>query len=365
MVKALIINDSLEKTMRMLYSFWGFITPLEKNSVVNTPDGERGNRVDFVNELLKRGHTPIQLQKLRDDEQYPGVEYSDSGFPDGDILYVEWRWPTWKNSGEEPSEPDYTRQCQVLDHYHEQGIPIVIVDGDLKMTPEEELRWPNAILADACVSPQHQTRKRITIPWCNYMKRYFEPVEYSYNYTYVGNNYEREEPFAEYYTGASGRLRMLGIQTSIYGNWLQKSPERTDPALLISRTPYATFGPRLAYKDIFSVLNSSITVTHITKPSYTPFGNITGRFFEAIKSNVPALIPIEFQHAIPVGLSDGALLVNSSDDVVEKVKWLSTLGAGERKALVDAQEEALRTVIDPRPEYRADLLEHILGDYRT
>ena len=55
--------------MRVLYSFWGFITPLEKNSIVDTPDGERGNRVDWVNELLKRGHTPIQLQKMRDDHQ--------------------------------------------------------------------------------------------------------------------------------------------------------------------------------------------------------------------------------------------------------------------------------------------------------
>ena len=164
--------------MRVLYSFWGFITPLEKNSVVNTPDGERGNRVDWVNDLLKSGHTPIQLQRMRDDEQYPGVEYDDKGFPDGDILYVEWRWPTWKNSGASAVEPDYNRQCEVLDYYHEQGLPIVIVDGDLKMTPDEERRWPNAIFADACVAPQHQTRKRITIPWCNYMKRYFAPVEY-------------------------------------------------------------------------------------------------------------------------------------------------------------------------------------------
>ena len=350
--------------MRVLYSFWGFITPLEKNSVVDTPDGERGNRVDWVNELLKRGHTPIQLQKLRDDEQYTGVEYDDTGYPAGDVLYVEWRWPTYKNSGTNPAEPDYNRQCAVLDYYHEQGIPIVIVDGDLKLTPEEELRWPNAILADACVAPQHQTRKRITIPWCNYMKRYFDPVEYSYNYTYVGNNYEREDPFEKYYTGPSASLRHQGIQTMIYGNWLSKSPERIDPAVLLAQAPHVAFGARLAYKDIFSVLNSSITVTHITKPSYTPYGNITGRFFEAIKSNVPALVPIEFHHAIPVGLADKSLLVESTEDIIKKVKWIATLGANARKALVDAQEEALRTVIDPRPEYRADLLEHILGDYR-
>jgi len=351
--------------MRVLYSFWGFITPLEKNSIVDTPDGERGNRVDWVNELLKRGHTPIQLQKMRDDEQYLGVEYDDSGFPDGDILYVEWRWPTWKNSGQNPAESDYNRQCEVLDYYHEQGIPIVIVDGDLKMTPEEELRWPDAILADACVDPQHQTRKRITIPWCNYMKRYFDPVEYSYNYTYVGNNYEREYQFGKYYIDPSRYLREEGIQTTIYGNWLQKSPERVDPGELLAKTPCVAFGPRLAYKDIFSVLNSSITVTHITKDAYTPFGNITGRFFEAIKSNVPALIPIEFRHALPVGLKGGALVVETADDVIDKVKWISTLSATERKALVDEQEEALRTVIDPRPEYRTDLLEHIVGDYQA
>ncbi len=349
--------------MKVLYSFWGFITPLEKNSMVNTPDGERGNRVDFVNELLSRGHEVVQLQKMRDDEQYPGVQYDATGFPDGDVLYVEWRWPTWKNSGENPQESDYTRQCELLDYYHEQGMTIIIHDGDLKMTPEEELRWPNAILADACVSPQHQTKMRITIPWCNYMKRYFDPVEYSYNYTYVGNNYEREDPFAKYYTGPSAALREQGVQTTIYGNWLNKSPERIDPAELLAQTPNVAFGPRLAYKDIFKVLNESITVTHITKPAYTPYGNITGRFFEAIKSNVPALVPIEFKHAIPVGLSDGTLLVESTEDVVKKVKWISTLSASERKTLVDAQEAALRTVIDPSPQYRVSLIEHLIGDW--
>ena len=348
--------------MRVLYSFWGFITPLEKNSIVNTPDGERGNRVDFVTELMKRGHVPIQLQKMRDIERYPGVEYDDVGFPDGDILYVEWRWPTWKNSGDDIFESDYTRQCKVLDYYHDKGIPIIIHDGDLKMTPEEELRWPNAVLADACVNSRQQTRERITIPWCNYMKRYLDPVEYSYNYTYVGNNYERDDQFQKYYISSSRSLRDRGIQTSIYGNWLQKSPERKDPKELLQGTPYVAFGPRLAYKDIFGVLNSSITVTHITKDAYTPYGNITGRFFEAIKSNVPALVPIEFKHALPVGLN-GQLVVESTRDVISKVNWLSSLNAEQRKALVDEQEEALRTVIDPSPEYRVDLLEHILGDY--
>jgi hypothetical protein len=351
----------MEIGMRVLYSFWGFITPLEKNTIVNTPDGERGNRVDFVKELQGRNHTIIQLQKMRDEEPYSGVEYSPAGFPDGDIVYCEWRWPTWKNVGKDPQESDYARQCEVLDYYHAAGVPIIIHDGDLKMTPKEERRWPNAVLADACVNSQYQTRRRITIPWCNYMQRYFEPVEYSYNYTYVGNNYEREHQFAKYYTDPSRHLREQGIQTMIYGNWLQKSPERKDPSVILAETPNVAFGPRLAYKDIFGTLNSSIAVTHITKDSYTPFGNITGRFFEAIKSNVPALIPVEFKHAIPVGLADKSLLVVSAQDVVRKVKWISGLNANQRKALVDAQEEALRTVIDPHPGARVDLLEGLCG----
>ncbi len=347
--------------MRVLYSFWGFITPLEKNSMVNTPDGERGNRVDFVRELQSRDHTVIQLQKMRDEEQFPGVEYSPVGFPDGDIVYCEWRWPTWKNSGNNPQESDYTRQCEVLDHYHAAGVPIIIHDGDLKMTAEEEQRWPNAVISDACVNPRMLTRKRISIPWCNYMQRYFSPVEYSYNYTYVGNNYERENQFKKYYVDPSTPLRESGIQTYVCGNWLARSPEREDPGVRITNAPNVAFGPRLAYKDIFSVLNSSITVTHITKDDYTPFGNITGRFFEAIKSGVPALIPWEYEHARPVGLSDESLIVRSSEDVVKKTKWISTLSANDRLGLVNLQEEALRTVIDPRPEARVDLLEQLCG----
>lgn len=344
--------------MKVGFSFWGFLTPLEKNSYVNTPDGERGNRVDFVDELLKRGHQVVRLQKMRDDEPYPGVTTDDSGYPDVDVVYCEWRWPTWKNVGPNPAESDYSRQCNLLDHYHKKGVPIIIHDGDLKMTPDEELRWPNAILSDACVAPRVQTRSRITVPWCNYMKRYFEPVEGSYSYTYVGNNYERDVQFNKYYTDPSRRLRELGIQTTIYGNWLQRSPERKDPREIISAFPYVAFGGRLSYKDIFPAFNNSVAVTHITKDDYLPYGNITGRFFEAIKSGVPALIPYEYVHARPVGLND-ELIVKSSGEVVEKLKWLFGLSKEQRTNLVNEQEKALRTVIDPRPEARADLLERV------
>ena len=344
--------------MKIGFSFWGFLAPFEKNSYVNTPDGTRGDRIDFVEEMKARGHEVVRLQQMREEELYPGTSVESESFPDIDVLYCEWRWPTWKNSGKNPAEPDYVRQLKVLDYYHSLGTPIVIHDGDLKMTPEEEERWPNAILADPCVVPQSQTRPRLSIPWVNNMRRLYSASEGSYNYTYVGNNYERDEQFAKYYANPSKELRNLGVQTTVHGNWLQRSPERKDPSEIIRTCPTIAFGARLSYRDIFSVLNSSITVTHITKDEYMPYGNITCRFYEAILSEVPALIPHEYVHARPMGLGE-ILTIKSSDDVVKKVNWLFSLSKKDRKELVDLQERALRGVIDPRPSTRVDFLERV------
>lgn len=347
---------------RLGFSYWGF---LERDSiVVNTPDGERGNRVDFVDEMLKRGHDVTCLQRRREAAPFAGVEYDDLLFPDIDLLYVEHRWPTYKNTPchlYPAAEPDYERQRDLLDHYHAKGVPIVIHDGDLKMTPQEEEAWPNAILTDACITPRVQTRKRISVPWCNYMTRLFQARERPFNYTYVGNNYERDAQFFKYYVDPSRPLREEGIQTSVYGNWLQRSPERKDPSELLRACPSIAFGPRLSYRDIFAVFNDSIAVTHITKSEYTKHGNITGRFFEAVKSGVPAIIPTEYKPAYPVGyLSNMHLVARGSSDVTEIVRELATMDAKTRQQIVDEQERLLRTIIDPRPETRVDLLEAVM-----
>ena len=345
--------------MRILYSFWGFVTPFEKQTVSATPDHYRGGRVDLVDEMQRRGHTVVQVQQRRDDEPYPGVEYDDTGFPEGDVLFVEWRWPTWKNDatigGDRATESDYRRQCALLDHYHAKGVPIIIHDGDLKMTPEEERRWPNAQLADACIKPREQTRSRISMPWASSARRLFKPAEYSYNYTYVGNNYDRDPQFKKYYSQPSRALRSRGIQTKVWGNWLERSPERSDPSVLLRENPNVSFGHRLAYKEIFSIINNSIAVTHITRDDYTPYGNITMRFTEAIQAGVVSLIPSEYVHARPVGLGD--FLVNDPEDIVRAVTRLSTMTASERTDIINQQEMALRQVVDFSPAHKIDLIE--------
>ena len=355
-------NKEIGDRMRIGYSFWGYLTPFEENTIIATPDGERGNRVDFVEEMLKRGHHVTRLQAQRDEKPYKSVAlHADGGFPDVDVAYFEWRWPTWKNDekvgGDRAAEPDYRRQMSCLEHYHKKGVPIIIHDGDLKMTPEEELMFPNAVLTDACANPRVQTRKRLTLPWCNYLNRRTPTTSYSYNYTYVGNNYERDKQFKKYYSMPARGLRDRGVQTMVYGNWLERSPERRDPSELLRENPHVSFGGRLAYNEIFEAFNRSITVTHITKDEYTPYGNITGRFMEGVMSGVVALIPNEYVHARPVGL--GEFVVDSPEDVIRCINVLSGMSAADRAQIVQEQERALRKVVDIRPEHRVDIIEAV------
>lgn len=351
--------------MRVGYSFWGYLTPFEENNMLLTPDGERGNRIDFVDEMLNRGHEVVRLQHQRDEKPYKNVVQSsnpEENFPDVDVAYFEWRWPTWKNDpkigGDNATETDYARQMSCLEHYHKRGVPIIIHDGDLKMTLEEEVKFPNAIIADACVNSRFLSRKRLTLPWCNYLNRRMNPVDYSYNYTYVGNNYERDAQFGKYYSDPSKSLRKSGVQTIVYGNWLDRSPERADPSSLLKGNRHISFGGRLAYNQIFDAFNRSIAVTHITKDEYTPYGNITGRFMEAIMSGVVALIPHEYVHARPVGL-DGEFVVKSRHDVVKRINFLQKLSSKERANIVSDQEGELRSIVDIRPKYRVDILESV------
>jgi hypothetical protein len=223
------------------------------------------------------------------------------------------------------------------------------------MTPEEEERWPNAQLADACIRPREQTRSRISMPWVSSARRLFKPVDYSYNYTYVGNNYDRDPQFKKYYTMPSHALRLRGVQTKVWGNWLERSPERRDPSNLLRENPNIAFGHRLAYKEIFGIINNSVAVTHITRDDYTPYGNITMRFTEAIQAGVVSLIPYEYVHARPVGLKE--FLVNDPEDVVRAVTRLASTSVEERVEIIGQQEQALRKVVDFSPAHKIDLIE--------
>ena len=81
---------------RVGLSYWGFCEDFKAGQIANTPDGHRYGRPVLVDTLTERGHQVIALQDRREEVPYPSLTYHN-GFPDLDILFFEWRWPTYKN----------------------------------------------------------------------------------------------------------------------------------------------------------------------------------------------------------------------------------------------------------------------------
>lgn len=322
---------------RIGISYWGFCEDFTSSNIANTPDGHRYGRPVLVDALRARGHEVVALQERRESDPYPGLTYKSTEYPDLDVLFVEWRWPTYKNSGENKFEPDLDRQIELLDHYSN-DIPTIVWDTDLKMTPDDEERWPNMIVADPTFKPCEFRLKRYVLPFWSDFKPIkpaaTDPVELGY----IGNNYERDEMFMKYYSLPSIKLRGEGVQTKVHGNWLQRSPERDSPEALIGRHPLVSFGPRVGFRESMDLLNSFICTVHITKPRYAVQGFASPRYLENMITNTPALVPCEF--LVP-DLLGSYWTVDSPESVAKKTLELKAFSPLEREAIVLEQRDAL------------------------
>jgi hypothetical protein len=323
--------------MRIGISYWGFCEVFSSSGEAKTPDGHRYGRPIFVDAATTAGHQVYSLQKRREAVPYKNLQY-DEGLPDLDVLFIEWRWPTYKNSGKSKVEPDLDRQTELLQHYHGK-IPIVIWDCDYKVTAEDELAWPHAIIADPAFDPRSLTRKRERLMFWSDWKFLFDPAVVTLEYGYVGNNYERPDAFLRYYSNVSEELRKLGIQTTVHGNWLEISPEREHPVSLIKSHPHISFAPRLNFYDSMKRLNSFICTTHITKPEYAKRGFVSPRYLENVVAGTPALVPAEF--LVPNLLGNEWIAVSSSN-VVNHLKYINGLSYESRVSLVKEQMSSLK-----------------------
>lgn len=322
--------------MKLGLSYWGFCEKFDDCNVAETPDGVRFNRPMLVDEFNRRGHSVHAMQKQRESSPYSGLIYcNDVSFPELDVLFVEWRWPTWKNFGPEHTEPDWDRQVAILDKYCGE-IPVVVWDADFKIRPEDEKRWPEMIIADPALKPRVLTRNRVVLPFYSDWRMLFgnDPIEYSYNYTYVGNNYERDAYFAKYYALPATALRDRGVQTAVWGNWLNKSPERDDPSSILTKYARIAFQGRVGFKDSMMAVRKAICVTHIQKECYFTQGLITPRFHETLACGTPALVPEEC--FIPDILGK-QWCVKSARDVVKRVMLIQQLPSTSRDELVAEQ----------------------------
>ena len=345
--------------MKIGISYWGFCESFEDCRLSQTPDGHRYGRPLLVDELVRRGHEVYALQQRRESKPYEGLIYDECGYPDLDIVFVEWRWPTYKNSGPDKFETDLDRQSSLLDYYCGK-VPVVAWDTDLKMTPEDEARWPEMIVADPTLDPESFRIPRVKMTFWSDFRPLLPASEGSVEFGYVGNNYERKDMFAKYYSLPSQRLRSVGIQTKVWGNWLQRSPEREQPEELISLHPYIAFSDRVGFYDSMHILNNFIATVHITKPRYARQGFVSPRYLENIVVRTPALVPCEFAYSDILGSE--WKVGRESSDTADAVHMLKSASASKREQVVLQQQDSLLKVWDFSLDRVVQFLEAVATD---
>lgn len=358
--------------MKVAISYWGICENFQAHRHVklDTPDGHRYGRPIFVKELLRRGHSVIMMQERREEFCFRhdegtvgahGIEYcmeppahahselGDSSvvgnkFPDIDVLFLEWRWSTYKNDRRHPDhipskyEPDLDRQLELIEFYRNR-CPIIVWDTDLKVTPEDERRWPELILTDPSLETNRLTRDRISLPFWTDWEALLPTSEPYPIVGLVGNNYERAEEFQKFYFNVQSDARAAGLQVSMYGNWLQRSPERESPEALIARNPFVAFNHRMNFFDSMCMMNRFVCTTHVSKPRYYETGFISPRYMEALAMNCPALVP---RAQIVNSILGNDYIVDSGADVFRKAKEMKLLSVEQRAALVNEQRDNMK-----------------------
>lgn len=354
--------------MRIGYSYHGFCQHIANANVANTPDSQRLMRMQFVDQLIDQHDcTVLALQPQREEA---GTLYRIQNMcgerPDIDALFLEWRWPTWKNtlasdrSGwwtpiddlyHAEIEHDWAYQRELIQHYTiERNVPTFIHDLDYKLTYNDRekigLQRKNVFILDPGLSPDGPG-SRISVPnYSNYdpafiaeFRKIFPPNPNPVLYGYIGNNYERDEQFEEYYGKPSKTLRKEGVQTVVYGNWINRSPERCDPGTTLIKYPHIAFPGRVGFSDAMHRLREFGCVTHIGKDEdFAQNHVITIRYHEAALCGVPAFIPACYRHADILGKQ---WVVSDSKDVLDRVRYVKGMSLKERLAAVDGQIESM------------------------
>jgi len=335
--------------MKIGYSYWGFCEEYKDSSFVDTPDGGRFVRPIFVKEALKRGDKVVALQIQREKNPINGLKFSQE-FPKIDVLFIEWRWPTWKNQDQDPKEPDLKRQWELIQYYSKKEIPIIIWECDAKITKTDHnalLNYSkNFIMTMSSLEPYDtQFATFESMPYFMDYNDCSDEVNYrKSNLIYIGNNYEREYQFEKYYYYPSKLYvkHTQGVEpiAEVYGNWLQKSPERLDPSIInMMYGDFVKFGPRVSFKDTLKILNESGITIHILKEEYCKRKMITSRFFEAMYCNLLSFTPEEFE---PVFGQD--FITKGKFDTFIRIKEIfdKKTGSDYYKALVNLQKKIIR-----------------------
>lgn len=302
--------------MRIGYLFRGFLGDIKMDAngnEISTPDGNATYSWSIEYECNKRGYKLIPLGPNLDapaaEREGYGIfssfswavrspsydrmlrrgwtKLSDKKFPELDLVLIEWRWPipgrnTPEDRGTIGFQGDLDRQEEVLRHYSDLGVPIVLWDLDHKITADDEHRWsmvgggggPSIIETSVKPSRQLYERFRVEPPTVidHLLQHKMDDRMPTHHLGYIGSRYERDETIDEWIKPITppGTHR-----AKFWGKW--------EPADEVqARWPGITFAGRIGVRGFYEAYSRVATVPLLAKDSYYKTGFITPRPWEAI-----------------------------------------------------------------------------------
>lgn len=347
--------------MKIGYSFWGFLG----NGITDTPDGGRSHRRPFIDALLAQGHEITFLQGDRDRLEAGddlGAAYRfDTGLPEIDVLFLEWRWPiVGRNTtvcGTSGHACDLHRQAELLKHYTQgRRTPTLVWDKDRTLLPDEPLRrMPWVAVCEAAFDPSPGAH-RLLFPVADHVLDHADPLALArrprtFALGYVGNQYDRDDQFDRYFAPAAARF-----PHQVAGKWT-----RTD------RWPHVAFRGRVPFAQAHQLYSDSLATVLLLPGRYRAVGQVTQRIFEAVLAGCFPLAPADISHVdrfVP-----RELVIKTGDEAVQRLSELEQMAGSDGHAdmiadcldhldlfrlsrQVDAVEAVLSALTEPRRTQR-------------
>ncbi|WP_330457447.1 hypothetical protein OIB37_11365 [Streptomyces sp. NBC_00820] len=310
--------------MKIGYSFWGFLG----NGVTDTPDGGRSHRRPFIDTLLARGHDIVFLQADRDRLEAGddlGDAYAfDDGTPAIDVLFLEWRWAIpGRNTtlcGTEGHTCDLHRQAQLINYYTvRHRTPTVIWDKDRTLRADSVWRrTPHTRVCEAALAPTLGAYS-LLFPVAEDLLAQADPLTLAARprdlvLGYVGNQYDRDEPFERFFAPAAAHVDHL-----VAGKWTK-----------IDRWPHVRFAGRIPFEAAAGVYGRSLATVLMLPERYSAVGQMTQRIFEAVLAGCLPLAPADIRFADRFVPKE--LVVRSDRDVLERLSYLREIAGTQQHA---------------------------------
>ncbi|GAB3977533.1 hypothetical protein GCM10029978_067500 [Actinoallomurus acanthiterrae] len=310
--------------LRIGFSFWGFLG----HGVTDTPDGGRFWRRPIVDALIAAGHQVILLQANRDAaEAGQDLPYQwESGFPALDVLLAEWRWPMpGRNTtacGSTGHTCDLHRQNDLIGHYTAAGTATLIWDTDRQLAADDALRGlPHVIVGDPALLPAPGAVSLLA-PVPDHLLDEADPQKLAARHrplplAYVGNQYDRDHDFEEFFVPAATRFRHR-----VAGKW-----PRT------SRWPAVNFTGRCPFPEVQDIYRGALCTVLLNPRRYSSVGAVSQRRFEAPLAGCLPITPTTLAQAS--AFTPEILHAADGREVIERIEWAQRIaGTAEHAAVI-------------------------------